>query len=472
MELLSFKRLIVYEVKRMQEKLKKEIEKLMPELVESISNLVKIPSVEDPDTFSGEKPQGEGCYQALLATEKLAKDLGFKFKNVQNVAGHAEWGEGEEILAILGHLDVVPPGTGWDDDPFSGKVADGYIWGRGSTDDKGPTIACLYAQKALMNLGFQPKKRIRTIIGTAEETNWKCMKAYFASEKKPTYGFTPDGEFPIIQSEKGILHLELTGPATDGLWAYGGERTNVVPNKAFAKVAESFKMVSSLKEISHKEVLKYVKEAPVGRYVVAEGKEAHGSTPQIGHNAIVDLLLGLAQAGVKNPLCQFFNQIGQTPDGAPLGINFHHEIAGTLSWNPGLLRINAKGSRLVIDIRYPYGVTIEQILKQVKLHLPQGLEAKALSVGGDNTKAPLLVPADHPLIINLQKAYKEVTGEEPELLAIGGGTYAKAIPNTVAFGAQFPGEPMIAHQANERLSLDSLRKMTLIYAYAIYLLAQ
>lgn len=457
----------------MLEKLRVEIDKLMPELVKSISELIKIPSVEDETTMSDTKPQGEGCYQALKKTEQIAKNLGFTFKNVGNVAGHAQWGEGEEIVGILGHVDVVPAGTGWEDDPFSGKVEGGYIWGRGAIDDKGPTLSCLYAQKALMNLGFRPKRRIRTIVGTAEETNWKCMKTYFQSEDKPTFGFTPDGKFPIIQSEKGILHLEITAPKSEILWAYSGERTNVVPNSAFARVPDNISIGSLLQPVTEKEAMEASKcKLPEGKYVMAKGVEAHGSTPHLGHNAIVDLLMELEKAGIDHPLCQFFAKTGQTPDGAPLGINYHHEVAGTLSWNPGLLRINENESKVVVDIRYPYGVEPEEIVNQVKKHLPEGLEVKMLGVGGDTTKAPLLISADHPLIVNLQKAYNEVTKEEPTLLAIGGGTYAKAIPNTVAFGAEFPGEPMLAHKANERLSLESLRKMTLIYAYAIYLLAQ
>ena len=457
----------------MLNKLEAEVKKLMPELIQSISDLVKIPSVEDPLTMSEEKPQGEGCYLALKAVGKTAEDLGFTFKNIQNVAGHAQWGEGEEILGILGHIDVVPAGTGWSCDPFSGKVLDGYLWGRGAIDDKGPTLACLYAQKALYNLGFLPKKRIRTIIGTAEETNWKCMKAYFESEEKPTYGFTPDGEFPIIQSEKGILHLEITDPQTDLFWAYGGERINVVPNRAYARIPQGLKISQPLEEITDTEVAKALNQKiEPGNYVWVKGIEAHGSTPKDGHNAIVDLLIGLFASGLDHPLVKFFAEIGQTADGASLNIDYQHEIAGKLSWNPGLLRVSEKECRVSVDIRYPFGVTIEQILAEIKKHLPKGLEVKALSVGGDTTKAPLLVDAKHPLIQNLQKAYREVTGEEPKLLAIGGGTYAKAIPNTVAFGAEFPGEPMLAHKANEKISLESLAKMTLIYAYAIYLLAR
>lgn len=460
----------------MLNKLQKEISTLMPELIESVSEMIKIPSVEDPTTQTPQKPQGEGCYRALKKMAEKAEALGFSFKNVENVAGHAEWGQGDEILGILGHLDVVPAGTGWDDDPFSGKVKNGYIWGRGAIDDKGPTLSCLYAQKALMNLGFKPKKKIRTIIGTAEETNWKCMKAYFESEKMPTYGFTPDGQFPIIQSEKGILHLEIYGPLTDKFRAYAGERANVVPNRAFAKVPADLEVREPLELVPQSRL-----DEPVSllgqtegsyKFVWAKGLEAHGSTPQQGHNAIVDLLVGLDKAGVDHPLIRFFAKVGQSPDGAPLDIDYEHEIAGRLSWNPGMLRVTKDQCKVTVDIRYPYGVTIEEIVDKIKRHLTPGLEINSLSVGGDKTKAPLLVESDHPLIKSLQKAYNEVTGEEADLLAIGGGTYAKAIPNTVAFGAEFPGEPMLAHKANEKLSLESLEKMTLIYAYAIYLLSK
>lgn len=461
----------------MLNKLQGEIKKLMPEMIESISEMIKIPSVEDPKTQSPEKPQGEGCYRALMKMEEISRELGFSFKNVGNVAGHAEWGSGDEIVAVLGHLDVVPAGTGWDDDPFSGKVEDGYIWGRGALDDKGPTIACLYAQKALMNLGFKPKKRIRTIVGTAEETNWKCMTAYFNSEEIPTYGFTPDGQFPIIQSEKGILHLEIHGPLTDKFRAFAGERANVVPNRAFAKVPAGLKVEAPLEEVKEADLAEpeaLLGPSPEGnfKFVWAKGLEAHGSTPQLGHNAIIDLFIGLDKMGVQHPMVQFFAKVGHSPDGAALDIDFEHEIAGKLSMNPGVLRVTQDQCKVTIDIRYPYGVTIEEIVERVKRHLVPGLEVKPLSVGGDTTKAPLLVESDHPLIQNLQKAYEEVAGEEAKLLAIGGGTYAKAIPNTVAFGPEFPGEPMLAHKANERLSLESLEKMTLIYAYAIYLLSK
>ena len=140
----------------------------------------------------------------------MGREMGFAVKNVDNYGGHIDFpGSGDKIMGILGHLDVVPAGDGWQHEPYGGEIEEGRLYGRGTSDDKGPVIACLFAMKALKEAGYQPKATIRLILGLDEETHWKGMEYYFARERKPDWGFTPDADFPLINGEKGMLVFDL-----------------------------------------------------------------------------------------------------------------------------------------------------------------------------------------------------------------------------------------------------------------------
>src|SRR5690606_22766935 len=193
-----------------------EVWKRKEDFIKDLQGLLQIKSVLNEEEAAADAPLGKGIKEALDYMLTLGEKDGFISKNVGNLAGHLEMGEGEELLGILGHVDVVPEGDGWTIDPYGGIIKDGKIFARGASDNKGPTIAAYYGMKVVKELGLPLGKRVRLIIGTDEESNWRCVDHYFKEEEMPDIGFVPDADFPIIFAEKGISDLDIVQPAGDG----------------------------------------------------------------------------------------------------------------------------------------------------------------------------------------------------------------------------------------------------------------
>ncbi|MCR4431393.1 MAG: dipeptidase PepV [Tepidanaerobacteraceae bacterium] len=465
------------------------IDQWKDEIVEETRNLIKIRSVEEP--AKNDRPFGDGPYEALRYSLELSEKLGFSTRNHENFAGHAEWGQGRDIVGILVHLDVVPEGSGWSYPPYEGRVVDGKIYGRGASDDKGPAVAALYALRAVKEAGIPLKKRVRIIFGTNEESGWGCMKHYFEEKKEeiPAMGFSPDAGFPIINREKGILIFNIDKnferlPEKIRINSIkGGQRPNMVPDYCEADIRvkddlreDIMRKFDSFKK--GKDASLEMEESSDGFIVKSYGVSAHGSTPENGKNAIVPLAEFLAELfgcinDENNDVAEFIKfiakYIGCEIHGESLNIHFKDEPSGDLVLNLGMVEMDENKGRLVINIRYPVTFKGEEVIKGLESSLA-GID-KSLKLSDISDNPPLYVPADSPLVIKLQKVYKEVTGEEPELIAIGGGTYARAIPNAVAFGAQFPGKPEVAHERDEYIEIDDLIRCTKIFAHAIAALA-
>lgn len=173
------------------------------EMIKDLEKMIKIPSkLEGYD--DKEYPFGKNIDDALNEFLKIAENLGFRTKNIDKYCGYVEFGEGEELVGIIGHLDVVPEGEGWTYPPFELTIRDDILYGRGTIDDKGPVIASLYAMKAVMEK-TAIHKRVRLIVGLNEENDWKCINYYKEHEEMPIIGFSPDADFPCIYSEKALL---------------------------------------------------------------------------------------------------------------------------------------------------------------------------------------------------------------------------------------------------------------------------
>lgn len=466
-------------------KLDSLIDSWKDEIVEETRNLVKIRSVEEP--AKDDRPFGDGPCEALQYALKLSGKFGFAIKNHENYAGHAEWGQGRDIVGILVHLDVVPEGTGWTYPPYEGTVADGKIYGRGSSDDKGPAVAAMYALRAVKEAGIPLKKRVRIIFGTNEESGWGDIRHYFDEKKEevPVTGFSPDAGFPIINREKGILIFNINSKfakCPDKVkikYIRGGQRPNMVPDYCEAGIEVEEKLRDEIKQkfntfISGRDVRMELCDSAGGFAVKSHGVSAHGSAPERGKNAIVPLAEFLLKLDPgENDVATFLNfiarYIGKEIHGESLGIHLTDEPSGDLIFNLGMVEMDGEKGKLVINIRYPVTFKGQEVIKKLESGLA-GID-KGLYISDVSDNPPLYVPADSPLVIKLQKVYKEATGEEPELIAIGGGTYARAIPNAVAFGAQFPGKPEVAHEKDEYIEIDDLIKCTKIYAHAIAALA-
>ncbi len=456
----------------------KRIEDYQEEMIETLKELITIPSVKGKPGKAGE-PFGTEISRALNYVLDWGRINGFKTKNLSGYAGHIEFGEGEETVGVLVHLDVVPAGEGWIHPPFSGEVEEGRIYGRGAVDDKGPAIAAMYALKALKEEGIKPSKKIRIIFGCDEESGWECMEHYFQHEKKPEYGFTPDANFPLINCEKGHLSLIIEGDFSPGEYQCkleyikGGSRRNIVPEWAEAGIyfSDRTSLQKFKKKIAdrNRENIVICEEENENRIVIqAKGVPAHASLPEQGDNAITRLaqILSLLNCsdGVWNVVRFIQDCFGRKTNGEGLGIDCQDEISGELTINLGVIQVEKDWTRMEIDIRYPLCTDGKFIQKKFE----QKLGDYGLKIAEIKNLAPHYLAEDNWLIKVLLNAYRKETGDLTPSLAIGGRTYAVTLGNAVAFGPNFPGRLETAHQKNENFSIQDLISCTRIYARALH----
>ncbi len=468
------------------------IDSYRDDMIRDLQGLIAIPGVAgDPE---GDMPFGTDVHRAFEYMLDLGEKAGFDTVNVDNYGGHIEFGgvltdedgnpagKTDQAMGILVHVDVVPAGKDWDYPPFEGRVADGRLYGRGTSDDKGPAIAAFYAMKALKDEGFMPRKRVRLILGLDEEagTGWKGMKAYFAKVKKPQFGFTPDAEFPAIHGEMGILIFELvkklgktTRKGVELRSFTGGNAANMVADYARAVLrADSYENIKKLlgeyrEETGYKLTVKGIGKS---LEITAAGVSSHGARPENGLNAISILMDFLGRIDIANEgasdFIDFYNtHIGFDLHGERMGCGLSDEISGKLIFNAGMIHLDLEVAKLTVNIRYPVTLDEETVYSGM---MPQ-MDRYELGVVKLNHQASIYIPEDDALIQTLMDVYRRHTGdEESRPLVIGGGTYARAMENAVAFGMTFPGEPELAHQKNEYIDIDNFIKATKIFADSIY----
>ncbi len=390
-------------------------------------------------------PFGKETADCLNCFLDIAKGFGFKTINYDNYAGEVEFGNGEEF-GILCHLDIVPVGAekDWKTPPFT-LVDDGEkLIGRGVLDDKGPALLILYALKDLKENGFIPSKKIRLILGCNEESGWGCINHLKSLNKMPSFGFSPDAEFPVIYAEKGILHVEFAFDLLSHLEIQGG--------KAYNMVCDYLKFKC---EIDQEIANKYNLTISDG-YIHSYGKTAHGSSPRKGQNAIINALKYLIDKKiVSQEILQklFFNSTK---------ILDLKDETGNLTLSPNI--ISSKDNKLYIlcDIRFPATLDKDFVLGKLSEIAPFNVKGYQPSI---------FIDKKSKLVTTLSKTYTEVTGESLEPVAIGGGTYARSMPNCVAFGPVINEEDGVCHEPNEYMTIKNLLLAYKIYKKAITNLA-
>lgn len=445
------------------EEIKKELIGLRNDLVFSIKELVRIPSVIDEG--SGGYPFGENIDICLRKTLGICEELGFRtYYDPEGYYGYAEIGEGEELLGILGHLDVVPAGDldAWKHDPFEPVIEDGKLYGRGSQDDKGSVLSALYGAKAIMNLGAAFSKRIRFIFGTDEETLWRDMKNYMEKEEKPALGFTPDSTFPLIYAEKGLLQAILEGRNESGLLLEGGSAFNSVPDNILYTGDKQEELKAVLTEMGYgHEVTK--------SGIKVLGISVHAQAAEKGVNAITRLAMALKAIGITSKAIEFINgEVLGDPFAENIFGNCEDEASGKLKFNIGKISIREKET-LSIDMRIPVTVDKEEIVDK----LSKAAGKYGLTYREYDWLKSIYIPEDHFLIQTLMEVYQEVTKDmSSQPISSGGATYARALDNCVAFGAILPDRLKVAHQPNEHIFLEDIYIASEIYAKAIYKLTR
>lgn len=428
---------------------------------EVLSSLISIPSVKS-EPMPG-APYGKYTAKALDYMLSLGKEYGFSVKNLDGRVGYIEWGSGDKMMAILCHLDVVPPGDGWESDPYTLVRRNGLLIGRGVIDDKGPAVCVFFSLLRLKNEGFTPSCRIRLILGLDEEHGCSCMEHYVENEELPISGFTPDADFPAIFAEKGILQITLSGKPSGSCRASAGEAPNMVPSSctiAFTDTGESYS---------------------------AQGVPAHASTPDAGVNAILETVSQIpAERFPDEPVLAFLNKYFTDDISADLLISSAlPDISGELTMNPAILTMNESVASITLDIRYPVRSDLNQILQEISdnasmfdLHMEiiSHLGPKYIDPESEQIRNLLSVYEKHQALLCKLSDNSTMNPSEavfPVLpIAIGGGTYARTMPGIVAFGPSLPSDEPQAHRKNEAFRETVALELIELYKDAIKCLCE
>jgi len=468
-------------------------------------------------TVSGGNVEEEKLYneQIPLCIEFLrgvAERMGFTFRTKPNRWAEIAWevpGEGRPVVGVPVHIDVVTAIGNWTHPPFGGKVVDDHIYGRGTQDDKGPLMMALYGLYAVKQAGIELPVDVRIIIGTCEEIgDWEDIAEYLVERGAPDFGFTPDATFPVTSGEKGMISLDLAAnwgathadPETglEFLSMNGGTRSNIVPDKCEAilrfpadrKSEVTRELIRATTEFTVQnaganvtilpEVAKDSKDGEIT--VTFLGKAAHGSTPEVGHNAAIDGLaffgdISTIPAGAR-AFMQFLNMVGREMDGSNMMVASSHPFVGKTTVNLGVVRIASDSGKAILNVRPTMGLTVARVLECAKEAAAAFGDATGLDIQvSQNGKAMDAIfmdpesPKVSPYLPALQRAFSAVTGREAELQATGGTTYAKALPVCCAFGPILPGvDPELAHQVDERIAISSLMRNATIYGTSFALM--
>ncbi len=414
--------------------IRKYLEEKKEEMIEFLGQLIAVRSVQEKaeENF----PFGRSSAKALEIMLDKCREFGFSVENVDNYAGSADFDDNEAALGILSHLDVVPEGSGWTSDPYTLKRENGILTGRGTIDDKGPAVASLFAMRALKELNIPLKKGVRLIFGTNEENGGDDIEHYCEKFPLPPMVFTPDGEYPVINGEKGMLRIYFSAELGEKMEIKAGEVINAVPMACSVKTDISASLY--------------------------EGKSAHASTPEKGENAITKFLADYSgNSTALNNLKHIF-QHGDVEGSAIFG-----EKSANFTCVLSLLKTVEKFEKTYIeggiDVRFPFGHTKEDVQKIIC----GKLEAAGITVDSVIAVDPHYTDENSDFVQSLLRVYEQVTGEKGRCITIGGGTYVHDIEGGVAFGAEYEGGSGNMHGADEFITEESLLLNAEIMAEAI-----
>lgn len=442
--------------------IKETIKKHKEEIINNLSKLVAYKSVLD--TPGENAPFGKENAECLNEFLSISKNYGFKTKNLDGYCGYVELGEGNEIIGIVAHLDVVPEGNGWDTEPYKATIKDGKIYGRGTGDDKGGAIASLTALKIIKDLNIPLNKKIRLIVGCNEETGSNCMKHYVEKEGNIDIGFTPDADFPVIHGEKGMIKAIFKCKNESNFSINGGVVVNAVSDNCKVEIENNLYDKNLLEEYFLKNNIEYkITSIEDKDTIEVKGVSAHASTPELGINAISHTVMALKEANFNNELIDFYSKyINLETTGESLGIACSDEY-GLLTCVNGMIETEENEIIGTLDIRVPVTMNPKDIRDKLNL-----IHNENTTIEINSLSEPLFYPVDSPLVKTLMKAYQEVTGDiETKPLTIGGGTYAKSMENCVGFGCAFPNTDNRIHNSNEFVEINELLLQVEIYINAI-----
>lgn len=452
------------------------IDKMKDEIIKSTCEVINIPSVFN-DNDGSNTPFGKYTVEALNYVLGLGKSFGFKTKNIDDKCGYIEFGEGDKLLGIIGHLDVVPADEDWTFKPFNATIDNNNIYGRGAIDDKGPVIAALYAMKAVSD-NYKLDKRVRLILGLNEENSWKCIERYKKTEEMPDISFSPDANFPCIYAEKTIESLYIKQKYEKNPTFYienistNNNAINIVPKycevticfdstkikniiSTINKILTNFNYDISIKEIDSSHIK-----------LISIGKASHAAHPELGINAISRLIIVLydlfAYYNIHLEIFEYLAKyIGDDFTGKNLGIDFKDE-SGNLTLNTAQFFIEDNYFNIGFNLRIPVTIDYNIIETSFNKYCTSNLEVAVTKI-----QNPLYIEKNNELVQKLCKIFNDYNNSNIPPEAIGGGTYARAFKNCISFGPKMPDAKDMCHQSDEYITIANLLFCTKVYTEAI-----
>ena len=445
-----------------REELQAFIDATMDLQVKDLQSLVRIPSVSRGEPREG-MPFGRDVHDALEEAFRIARDLGFtEMRSLDGKCGIIDYGEGDEMLMILAHLDVVPAGNGWTVEPFGGVLKDGRVYGRGTHDDKGAAVSALYALAAVKDAGIPMRRRVRIFLGLDEEVGMGDIERYKATEQEPDLAFTPDADYPVVNGEMNIGHVTYHCPLESaGFTASIGTAGNVIPGEAEAVLSTD----AAACELPEGYTLTID-----GGHIAVHGTGGHAAFPETARNAMQALFEVLCAQYLPAPAYGAVSALHAMFDYDMHGESFGLDVtdaSGRLTLMPTMLRADDTGITVTLDTRFPTSLSGEALLEK--------LDACFTACGYVRTEAGIslghYVPEDGELVSTLMDVYETHIGHAAKPYSIGGGTYARDFKNAVAFGPTMEGAENMCHVADEYVTVADLKFNTGVMAEAIARLA-
>lgn len=438
------------------------------EMIDTLFALARIPSVQGQPKEG--KPYGEAVAAVLDEALRLCREQGLETENIDYYCGSVRYGSAEKELGFVAHLDVVPAGDGWSGEPFEPFLRDGYAIGRGVRDNKNGAVCGLFAIRCIKDLGIPMRHALRLIFGCAEETGMDDLPHYLEKHAAPSFSIVPDTSFPVCHGEKGIYTADLLLPVGEEVFGFtGGIASNVVPDKAQMRVFVGERAADVKSE--------HVSAERQGHELLisANGITAHASQPQNSVSAIYELAAAVCDAPEifsEKTLhaMRFMRDMLSDNDGGHFGIAASDEASGKLTCICGLASLEGGAIRMNLNIRYPVTHDGEEITKNLR-HTAMQYGMALTHIQDDK---PNFLPRDLPAVEMLTRIYNEVTGREKQPYVMGGGTYARHLPNAVAFGPDDPDEQLpcppghgSCHEPDECQSIAALMEAAKIYVHAL-----
>lgn len=419
--------------------------------IKDLEKLISIRSVKGERTPTA--PFGEEIKLCLDTFLSIASSMGFDVINYNNHIGEVVFGNGKEV-GIIGHLDVVPEGTGWNTDPYKLTLKDKTYYGRGLCDDKAPLLLCLYALKELKDSGLTVNKKFRLFAGCDEESGWGDVAYFNTIATFPEYGFSPDGNFPVSYAEKGMAEITFKLKAPTIMAGFiGGTVVNAVCAHAECKYLG--KDINDIYSILEEHDL-----SKNGNVIISKGISAHGSTPHLGKNAILPLFKAVCKVEKNADFERAIEYLFFDKE----KVSEIHSEQGHVTLSPNLLYQKNDCVYLTCDCRFPYPITISDLTPIFdKFNLEYTIKLR---------HGTQYVKKEGWLVDTLLKSYNKETGEKGSAISQSGSTFARAFKNGCAFGPEFVGEKSSIHEANEHVSEENLLKLYKIYKDAIFSLAK